>query len=81
MTPGPAMKPKSAPKPLPFDKLEQVYERLAEAIDQVGEANEAVFLAKLVMVLAHRAGEAVDFADCLKVAAEDLEKAPDRPVS
>ncbi|MBN8943241.1 MAG: hypothetical protein J0H01_27295 [Rhizobiales bacterium] len=62
----------STPAPLPFARLEQVYEQLAEAIDRAGEANEALFLTKLVMVMAQRAGEGLDFADCVKVAGEDL---------
>jgi hypothetical protein len=68
--------------PLPFDRLEQDYERLAEAVDTAGPANEALFLAKLVLVMAHRAGEGLDFADCVAVALEDLPDgdadAPDR---
>lgn len=62
----------SKPAPLPFARLETVYEQLAEAIDRAGEANEALFLTKLVMVMAQRAGEGLDFADCLAVAGKDL---------
>lgn len=54
--------------PLPFEDLEQVYEHLAVAIDRAGEANEALFLTKLVMVMAHRAGDVLDFEACVAVA-------------
>lgn len=65
----------SRPVPLPFTKLELVYEQLAEAIDRAGEANEALFLTKLVMVMAQHSGETLDFACCLEVAGKDLEAA------
>ncbi|MGL4290547.1 MAG: hypothetical protein ACRCVA_29620 [Phreatobacter sp.] len=68
------------PEPLPFAKLEMVYERLAVAIDQVGATHEALFLTKLVMVMAQRAGETLDFADCLTVAARDLAAPSNGPV-
>ena len=43
--------------PMPFEHLEQVYEQLAEAIDRAGPANEALFLTKLALTLAHRLGD------------------------
>jgi hypothetical protein len=58
--------------PLPFEALERVYEQLAAAIDRAGEANEALFLTKLVMVMAHRAGEGLDFDGCVATALENL---------
>ncbi|MDN3522934.1 DUF2783 domain-containing protein [Halomonas ramblicola] len=39
---------------LPFADLERVYERLAEAIDALPEAQESHFLAQLALALAHR---------------------------
>jgi hypothetical protein len=39
---------------LDFAELEQVYDLLAEAIDEAGPEQEAVFLAKLVMLLARQ---------------------------
>jgi hypothetical protein len=54
--------------PLPFEALERVYEQLATAIDRAGEANESLFLTKLVMVMAHRAGDGLDFEACVAVA-------------
>jgi hypothetical protein len=38
---------------LEFAELEQVYEMLAQAIDEVGEANETLLLSKLCITLAH----------------------------
>ena len=62
-----------ATEPLPFEALEAVNETLASGIDRAGEAHEAVFLAKLALVLAHRAGAGVDFADCVETALRDLD--------
>lgn len=62
----------SMPTPLPFETLEQVYEQLAAALDRAGEANEALFLTKLVMVMAHRAGDVLDFEACVALALGDL---------
>jgi hypothetical protein len=39
---------------LPFADLEQVYERLATALDELPEAEESHFLAQLTLALAHR---------------------------
>ena len=38
---------------LPLADLEDIYDEIAEAIDRVGPQREAVFLAKLALVLAH----------------------------
>lgn len=54
------MTAQNMPTPLPFEALERVYDQLAAAIDRAGEANEALFLTKLVMVMAHRAGDVLD---------------------
>ena len=63
----------TAPEPLAFEALEAVYETLANGIDRAGEARESVFLAKLALVLAHRAGAGVDFTDCVETALRDLD--------
>ena len=60
-----------ATEPLPFEALEAVYETLASGIDRAGAAHEAVFLAKLALVLAHRAGPGVDFAAGFEAALGD----------
>jgi len=39
---------------LEFAELEQVYDLLAEAIDEAGPEQEALFLAKLAMLLARQ---------------------------
>jgi len=38
---------------LPFADLEDVYDLLAQTIDEVGEARESLFLCKLCLQLAH----------------------------
>jgi hypothetical protein len=58
--------------PAAFDDLEQAYEALAVAIDQAGPQHEAVFLAKLSLVLAERLRSAADFEACIAVALCDL---------
>lgn len=63
----------TAPEPLAFEALEAVYETLAIGIDRAGATNEAVFLTKLALVLAHRAGAGVDFRDCVETALRDLD--------
>jgi hypothetical protein len=55
-----------------FEDLEQVYERLAQAIDQAGPANEAVLLTKLVLLLARRQGDLAGFEESLTAALADL---------
>lgn len=62
----------STPATLPFEDLERVYEQLAAAIDRAGQANEALFLAKLVMVMAHRAGGGLDMEAWIATALENL---------
>ncbi|WP_104205355.1 hypothetical protein [Billgrantia saliphila] len=39
---------------LPFADLERVYERLAETLDALPEAQERLFLAQLALALSHR---------------------------
>ena len=38
---------------LDFTELETVYDLIAQAIDESGEGNEALFLSKLCITLAH----------------------------
>jgi hypothetical protein len=45
------------PKTLPFADLETAYEILAAAIDTAGQDGEALFLARLALVLAHETGD------------------------
>ncbi|HEU5016502.1 MAG TPA: hypothetical protein VFT69_00870 [Pseudolabrys sp.] len=37
---------------LPFEALESFYESVAKALDSIGEANESLFLCRLVLLLA-----------------------------
>ncbi len=57
---------------LPFEQLEHVYEHLATAIDRAGPEHEALFLAKLVLALAHELGDATTVKRCMDMAAQDL---------
>jgi hypothetical protein len=54
---------------LPFNDLENLYDELAQAIDQAGPEQESVFLAKLVLSLAQEFGDAARVSaliqDCL----------------
>lgn len=54
--------------PLPFEAMERVYDRLADAIDRAGPDNEAVFLTKLVLLMAHQAGPTLDVEACMDAA-------------
>ena len=60
---------------LPFDDLEKVYDMIAEAIDEVGEENESLFLAKLTMGLAHQSNDIDIIRDAITVARADLGQA------
>lgn len=51
--------------------FEAVYEELARAIDAAGSEREALFLTKLVLLLAHRAGDAAVVRDAMAAALED----------
>ena len=55
-------------KTLEFAELERVYDLVAQAIDAVGQENEALFLGKLVVTLAHRAGDLESVGDAIRVA-------------
>lgn len=64
--------------PLPFADLEQVYERLAAAIDAVGPERESLFLAKLALALAHELGDRDAALACIEKARQDLDETPSR---
>jgi len=53
---------------LKFSELEQVYDLVARAIDEVGEDNESLFLGKLCIVLAHRVGDLASVAEAIRIA-------------
>ena len=56
------------------EELEQVYELLAEAIDEVGAEHEAAFLTKLVLVLAERLGDPARVREAVSIAKRDLQE-------
>lgn len=58
-----------------FEELEQVYDALAAAIDRAGPANEALFLAKLALALAHRLGDRTAAEAAIAEALQDLPQA------
>jgi hypothetical protein len=58
--------------PASFEGLEQAYDQIAVAIDRAGPANEALFLAKLVLALAHQLDDVRIVADCIERAAQGL---------
>lgn len=53
--------------------LETVYDRLAETIDAVGREKEALFLAKLVLLLAQAQDDADKVLALIGEAARDLD--------
>ena len=52
--------------------LETVYAALAAKIDEVGEDQSELFLAKLALLLAHRNGDVEDVRTCIDDAAASL---------
>lgn len=67
-------------KTLPFPDLETAYEVLAEAIDTAGPDREAVFLARLALVLAHETGDLALFRRAVQAALmQDGSGLTDRP--
>jgi hypothetical protein len=52
--------------------LEAVYDRLAQAIDQAGEAQSERFLVKLALLQAQALGDASRFAQLVDIALQDL---------
>lgn len=67
------------PAPLPFDAMERLYEDLADAVDRAGPDNEALFLTKLVLVMAHRAGTSLDMEAAIATALARLDEAAKPP--
>jgi hypothetical protein len=52
--------------------LEAVYDRLAQAIDQAGEAHTPKFLVKLALLSAQALGDAKRFDELVQTALRDL---------
>ncbi len=54
------------------DEFEHAYERLAAALDAVGEANETLFLVRLALLLADACPDPAAFAAALEAAQAGL---------
>ena len=52
--------------------LERTYASLALKIDEIGEAQSELFLAKLVLLLAHKNADANEVQECIDDAAVSL---------
>ena len=64
----------SGPKQrLTLEDLERLYSQLADAIDQVGEDKEALFLSKLALILARELGDPKKLAEVIDAARQDLD--------
>ena len=61
-------------KKMPFDDFEIAYAALADAIDHVGEQKEALFLTKLVLLLAHNLGDIKLFEQAIIDAFNDIQE-------
>ena len=59
---------------MPFEAFEIAYETLATAIDQAGPEREALFLARLALVLGHQLGDITAFRNGIKTALEGLDQ-------
>jgi hypothetical protein len=57
---------------LRMEELERLFDELAEAIDDVGPANESLFLTKLTFLLAHRLGDAGAVRGAIELARQQL---------
>ena len=55
---------------LEFAELEKVYDLIARGIDEAGEGNEALFLAKLCMALAHAIPDVAVVEEAIRIAGE-----------
>jgi hypothetical protein len=59
---------------MPFEDLESAYETLALAIDTAGAQREALFLARLVLLLGHEVGDITRFRNAIEAALAGLEQ-------
>ncbi|MFK5977357.1 MAG: DUF2783 domain-containing protein [Rhizobiaceae bacterium] len=53
--------------------LEIIYEVLAQKLDDVGEENVDLYLAKLVLLLSHQIGDAAPVLEAIESAAQSLD--------
>jgi hypothetical protein len=57
---------------MPFEDLESAYETLAVAIDSAGAQREALFLARLALVLSHELGDITALRNAIRTALDGL---------
>jgi hypothetical protein len=57
---------------LPFEDLEQIFDLLAQAVDDVGIEQERLFLAKLALTLSHKLGDLDQITNAIEIARRDL---------
>jgi hypothetical protein len=57
---------------LPLNELENVYDTLAQAIDQAGKDDEIIFLTKLALLLANDVGDEIRVSRAVKEALKNL---------
>ena len=62
----------SASKPLSLADLEQVYDALAQAIDEAGPGHTQLFLSKLSLLMANALGDAAQVRQLVQTALQDL---------
>jgi Protein of unknown function (DUF2783) len=62
----------ATPYPLSIPQLENVYDTLAEAIDQAGHGQTELFLTKLCLLLANQIGDDQLVKDRVQAALADL---------
>ena len=62
----------STPQGLYIGGLETVYDRLASAIDAVGQDKSELFLVKLALLAAQELGDELVFDDLIRRAQKDL---------
>ena len=62
----------AAPTPLTISQLENVYDLLAQAIDQAGAEHSELFLTKLCLLLANQVGDDAVVQGHVRAALADL---------
>ena len=68
----------SASQPLSLADLEQVYDALAQAIDEAGPGHTELYLSKLSLLMANALGDAAQVLQLVQTALQDL-SAPGAP--
>lgn len=70
----------SATKQLSLAELEQVYDTLAQAIDEAGPGHTELFLSKLSLLMANALGDAAQVLQLVQTSLRDL-SAPGAPLA